>query len=509
MKQYSRRAFMKTGLMVGGAAALTACTPAATTVAPTAVPVATEAGAVATEAGAVAPTAVPVATEAGVVATEVGAATGSLPFTVAPEAMNPFNLAPAEVDGVFFSGGYGHEYIQYAATLMEQAHPGTKVGVTPVQRVGDTLRPRFVGGNPPDVIDNSGAGALDMAALVADGQVADLQALLDAPALDTPGKTVRESLIPGSQDDQVYDGKQLAINFVFSGYGICYSKKLFADNGWTYPTTWEEMITFCDMVKAEGKIAPWTHQAKYPYYIQNMVLFPLIYSAGGNDAIVAIDNLEPDAWQTPAVLRAVENYYMLYEKGWLLEGTAGLDHTGAQAEFYKGNAVFIPCGGWLENEMKTILPADFETTMSILPPFADGVGDPKAAQTGGGEPFIVPEKAKNKQHGMEYLRFLMSKAEAKFFAEKVLSISAVQGGLEGADASTFMKAQVEMANQANGAVIIQHIGTWYTAMWQEIEAQSTNLLTGKIKPQEFMDAIQAAADKTAKDDEIKKYTREK
>lgn len=477
MKRYSRRAFLKTGLMVGGAAALSACQPAGTAVVPE--------------------------------ATQPPAAAGSLPFEVAPGAMNPFNLAPADVDGVFFSGGYGHEYIQYAADLMMQAHPGTKVTVNPVQRVGDTLRPRFVGGNPPDVIDNSGAGALDMAALVADGQVADLQQLLDAPALDTPGKTVRESLIPGSQDDQVYDGKQLAINFVFSGYGICYSKKLFADKGWTYPATWEEMISFCDDLKASGEIAPWTHQAKYPYYIQNMVLFPLIYSAGGNDAIVAIDNLEPNAWKTPEVLRAVENYYMLYDRGWLLEGTAGLDHTGAQAEFYKGKAVFIPCGGWLENEMKTILPPDFETTMSILPPFADGKGNPKAAQTGGGEPYIVPEKAKNKMHGMEFLRFLMSKAEAKFFAEKVLSISAVQGGLEGANASTFMKAQVEMANNAAGAVIIQHIGAWYTAMWQELEAQSTNLLTGKIKPPEFVDAIQAAADKTAKDPEIKKYKREK
>jgi len=158
--------------------------------------------------------------------------------------------------------------------------------------------------------------------------------------------------------------------------------------------------------------------------------------------------------------------------------------------------------------MKTILPADFDTTMAINPPFKDGVANPKAAQTGGGEPFIVPEKAKNKKHGFEYLRFLMSKAEAKFFAEKVLSISAVIGGLEGANASTFMKAQVEMANNSGGDVIFQHIGTWYTAMWQEIEAQSTNLLTGKIKPADFVDAIQKSADKTAKDPEIKKYKRE-
>jgi len=78
--------------------------------------------------------------------------------------------------------------------------------------------------------------------------------------------------------------------------------------------------------------------------------------------------------------------------------------------------------------MKTILPPDFDTVMAICPPFKDGKGAPKAAETSGGEPFIVPEKAKNKMHGMEFLRVLMSKAEAKYFAENILSISAVIGG---------------------------------------------------------------------------------
>ncbi|MEZ4622746.1 MAG: hypothetical protein R2867_45610 [Caldilineaceae bacterium] len=32
------------------------------------------------------------------------------------------------------------------------------MSVSGIQRVGDQLRPRFIGGNPPDVIDNSGAG---------------------------------------------------------------------------------------------------------------------------------------------------------------------------------------------------------------------------------------------------------------------------------------------------------------------------------------------------------------
>ena len=32
------------------------------------------------------------------------------------------------------------------------------VKVTPVTKVAQTLQPRFVAGDPPDVIDNSGAG---------------------------------------------------------------------------------------------------------------------------------------------------------------------------------------------------------------------------------------------------------------------------------------------------------------------------------------------------------------
>ena len=108
-------------------------------------------------------------------------------------------------EGVFFSGGFGHDYIQYAADLFAKVHPGSTMSVEPIQGVGEKLRPRFVGGNPPDVIDNSGAGSLDFGALVSEGQLMELSALLDAPSLDTPGKTVRDTLYPGSQDGSMID----------------------------------------------------------------------------------------------------------------------------------------------------------------------------------------------------------------------------------------------------------------------------------------------------------------
>ena len=152
---------------------------------------------------------------------------------VPAEAVDPLNIEKGiTVDGVFFEGGYGSDYIRYAAKIFEALHPETKVSVVGIQRVGDQLRPRFIAGNPPDVIDNSGAGALDTVALVNEGQLADLGPLMEAPALDTPGKMFKETLFPGSQDTGVYDGKQYALNIAYTVVGIWYSKTLFEKKGW-------------------------------------------------------------------------------------------------------------------------------------------------------------------------------------------------------------------------------------------------------------------------------------
>ena len=133
----SRRRFLTVSASVGTTALLAACAPAAP-------------AAPAESAAPAAPAAKP-----------------DLPFEIADDAINPLGMAEGvQGEGVFFSGGFGHDYIQYAADLFAKVHPGSNMSVEPIQGVGEKLRPRFVGGNPPDVIDNSGAGALDFGSLV-------------------------------------------------------------------------------------------------------------------------------------------------------------------------------------------------------------------------------------------------------------------------------------------------------------------------------------------------------
>jgi len=185
-----------------------------------------------------------------------GAAAGNITLPTG-DAKNPLKVKEdAPLDVVIFKGGYGDDYAINAEKIYAAAFPKAKVGHQGIQRLAEQLQPRFVGGTPPDIIDNSGAGNLDTAALVAEGQLADLADLMSAPSFDTPGKTVKDSLLPNSQSDGTYDGKQFVLNYVLSVYGIWYSDALMKKNGWEYPKTWDTMLALCEKIKAAG-IAPW------------------------------------------------------------------------------------------------------------------------------------------------------------------------------------------------------------------------------------------------------------
>ncbi|GAC1645839.1 MAG: N-acetylglucosamine/diacetylchitobiose ABC transporter substrate-binding protein [Herpetosiphon sp.] len=503
-KNISRRRFLQRAAITGSAAVLVACgaSPASTGSATT--------GATSAAAGTAAKAAGTTAPAAGTAAPAAAAATSSLPFAVAPEAMNPLKIQAAETDGVFFAGGFGDDYIKYAAKLMEQLHPGTTVKTQSIQKVSEQLQPRFVAGSPPDVIDNSGANVIPLSDLVREGQVMDLSALLDAPSLDTPGKKVRETLFPGSQDTAVFDGKTYGVNISYTVSGIWYSRPAFEKSGYTYPKTWDEMLKLCEQIKKDGKQSPWTYQGKYPYYIWGIVWKMLVYGAGGNESLIKLDNLDPAAWSDPGVKRATEDLYQLVDKGYILPGTAGLTHTESQTEWLKGKAVFIPCGNWLENEMKTVTPPDFDMTVSNVPLYADGKGDPKAVNTSGSpEMFIVPSKGKHPQHGMEYIRCLVSKNSAKNFAENVRAIMPVVGGTEGAKLSQGMKSAVALVDASKGVSVLMNFTNWYSTLSKELETRTGELMSNKIKPAEFLSSMQKASDAVAKDPDIKKFKREK
>jgi len=420
---------------------------------------------------------------------------------------NPFGAnESAALEVVVFKGGFGDEYAQSAAALYRKHFPKAQVEAKGIQRVGEVLQPRFVANTPPDVVDNSGAGRLDLATLVASKKLHDLKDLLDAPSADDPAKSVRETLLPGTVEDGTFDGTTLVLNYSSVVWGIWYSKSLFASKGWTFPTTWDGMLALNDEIKKAG-IAPWTWQGKYPEYM-NDPLQSLAAKAGGLDLVKAIDNLEPGAWKSEPMLAAAEAIYQLAVRGHIMPGSEALSHTEAQNAWCNGKAAFIPCGSWLEGEQQNVTPAGFDMVMAAVPALTGSDKLPAGtAQAASSESFLVPAGAKNAAGGLEYLRLLLSKEVARGFAQTAKSLPVVTGATDGLTLSSGLASVAAAAKTAGPNLFAYRYRTWYAPLAKAMDDATGELLTKRINPAQWAERVQKAADTVAKDSSLVKHKR--
>ena len=421
---------------------------------------------------------------------------------------NPLGVkedAPLEV--VIFNGGFGEEYAKAHEAMYKEKYPKAEIKHSATQEINKTLQPRFVDGTPPDVVNNSGAGQIDFNGLVSQNAIADLGDLLAAPSLDVPGKSVKDTLLPGAVEVGSYDGKFLVLNYTYTAYGIWYSTKLFTERNWQYAKTWDEHIALCKQIKAAG-IAPWTYAGKHPRYMS----WPLIATAvkfGGPSVAMAIDNLEPNAWKSDAMKAAADAWYQIVKDKYILDGSPGLDHIQSQTAWCQGKAAFISCGSWLESEQAKVTPAGFNMTIAPTPSLGSGDKLPFEAIRGtAGEPFMVPSKAKNVAGGMEYFRMMLSKKGAQDFTKKVSSLTVVAGSTEGVELP-FGLTSVVKALEASGSNGFNWVyNNYYRKLERElVDAACGEFFSGRTTPAEFLDACQKGADSIAQDSSIKKYKR--
>ncbi|MGC0311999.1 N-acetylglucosamine/diacetylchitobiose ABC transporter substrate-binding protein [Kitasatospora acidiphila] len=410
-------------------------------------------------------------------------------------ATNPFGVKSSDpLDVVIFKGGYGDDYARAFEDMYKKSYSGASVSHLGTQDISPKLQPRFNAGNPPDVVDDSGAQAMRLDVLEKAGQLTDLTVLLDAPYLDNPSQKIRDVLLPGTIDQGTIDGKMYSLNYVYTVYGLWYSNKLFKDKGWTPPKTWDDFLTLCATIKAAG-IAPFCHQGKYPYYA-NYLIMDLVAKQAGLDLVKRIDALDPTAFDDPAVLAGVSAFFQIMQKDYLLPGTNGMTHTESQTAWCQGKAAFIPCGSWLENEMIKVTPADFDMAFLPVPSLAGDKMPQNAVRAGAGEPFIVPAKAKNQAGGLEFLRLMLTKEGSGKFAAAANSLTVLKDGI-GPD--VVLKPGTKSSAQAVSAAGSNTFNYTYadlqTAFETEMENATTDLVNSRITPQQWVARCKAATSK--------------
>ena len=417
---------------------------------------------------------------------------------------NPFGVSgDAKVDVVIFNGGYGDQYAKDAGEKYQEMYPDADVQVSSTVNIQPDLQPRFIGGNPPDLFDNSGAQSMNSGALVGEGSVAEIDQLVEATSLD--GGTIKDSLIPGSLAPGTYSGKLYALNYVYTVYAVWFSRKQFEEKGWTPPVTWDDVMTIGETAKSEDlALFPWGGQNASNYYRE--LALSMAIKEGGVEVQKNLDRLEADAFEQDSVVTAYAAIEDAVAAGYFLSGGAGIKHTEAQAQWVTGKAVMYPSGSWIENEQKGITPEDYEMVGVPTPQLSSsGAMPPETIHGTAGEPFFVPSDAANGAGGLEFLRIMLSKEQAQNFSEITSSPTVLKDTIpEGAFGSTALASTNEMITAAGENTFHISHRDWY-GLGPDTVTLWTEFLSGALTADQAREREQAMIDAVREDDSIEKF----
>jgi N-acetylglucosamine transport system substrate-binding protein len=431
--------------------------------------------------------------------------TGTTSQTSAPAGQvsetNPFGVqSGSTVEAVIFKGGYGIDYAEFAAKQVEAKQQGVTVKVTPTTKVAQTLQPRFVAGNPPDVIDNSGAGEIGINSIR--DQLAELNDVIEAKNYE--GTVIKDTLYPGVTDPGTFDGKFIVLNYALTVYAIWYSASLFEQNGWTVPKTYDEMLALGEEAKGKGKyLFGWGKEAAT--YYQTMAICSAI-KEGGDEVRLALENLKPDCWSLPPVQDVFNGLKKIIDAGYMKPGGAGTVFTASQAQWSNDQEFLLqPSGGWIENEMKDQTKSGFKMTGAPEPVVSSNSKMPwEALHSTAGEAYIVPSQGKNVAGGKEFLRAMLSQEAAVNFAKTKLSSTIVKGTVPpDGFGSTALQSQIQMLEAAGSNVFSWNFVLLYGMNADQLVVWNS-FLAGDSDVATLTKGLQEITDKVAKDDSIKK-----
>ncbi|GAB3613964.1 type 2 periplasmic-binding domain-containing protein [Humibacter ginsengisoli] len=408
-------------------------------------------------------------------------------------ASNPFGIKESSsIEAVIFNGGYGYDYVTFAANLVDKKWK-TKSKVTPQTNIAQSLQPRFVGGNPPDLIDNSGANQIGFNTILK-----SLETLDDVfEANNYEGKKISDTLYPNVKTPGTFSNKFVAMNYVMTVYAIWYSASLFEENGWTPPKTWDEAIDLGAKAKAKGKyLFVWGKEAA-TYYL-TLALDSAI-KEGGKDVLNAVNNLEKNAWSQKPIQDVFNKLAQIVQAGYFIPGGAGTQFTAAQAKWSNDQqAILYPSGGWIENEMKKATAANFKMTGAPCPTVTSSPKMPyESLRAAAGEPYIVPSQGKNVAGGKEIMRAMLSKDAATNFSKTRLAPTIVKG-LVPSDGfgSTALVSQTKMLDAAGDNIFDWEFSSLYGLNTDQLVIWNS-FLSGAATVAQLTQQMQAISDKAA------------
>lgn len=302
--------------------------------------------------------------------------------------------------------------------------------------------------------------------------------------------------IEGSLNGFTYDGKLYGLPRNTDVACIYYNAKMFEDNGWSIPTTYDELLALADDINAAG-IVPMAMDGgdgwPMAVYLSD-VLFKL---TGGDYAGIVSDAVKSGDFSNDNLAKATDLLKAAADAKLFQNGYDSQDYGTAMNLFTNGQAAMFYMGSWEASmALNEDIPEEIRTNIRVFTmPTIDG-GAAKAtdiaAWNGGG--YAVSANSEIKEEAIKFLNYMYQPDKlSKYGWENGVGMSAQdQSEYMTGEETELQKQIVDVVNNATSVsgTPINDCGS--SAFKTSIESEIQSVSNGSIGTEDFLSTIGAA-----------------
>ena len=303
----------------------------------------------------------------------------------------------------YFVGTLGRESLNEILGNYHTVAPEITVFDNPIghEDFKTTILVMLAGGDPPDIFSYWAGARVQF--IVDSGRLAPIDDLWDSNNLS---EVVPASLAEGAT---MYSGQRYLIPFGYHYAGMFYNPKVMAEAGVTeFPETWDEFIALCDTLKAAG-VTPIALGSMNRWPAQFWFDYLLLRTAGPEYRAKLMAG--EAAYTDPEVVRAMEMWAELVDKGYFVPDANAYDWTDAGDQVANGEAAMTLMGTWITGYWDTngLVPGE-DYDFFVFPRIDEGV--PMAA-LGPVDGFVLSADADHPNAAQNLLLYLITDTEAQ------------------------------------------------------------------------------------------------
>jgi ABC-type glycerol-3-phosphate transport system substrate-binding protein len=253
----------------------------------------------------------------------------------------------------------------------------------------------LAGENPPDVFSYWAGARVQF--VVDSGSLMELGDFYNA-------QNYADVITSGIQGSTQYNGGVYSIPQNFHYVGYFYNPKVMAEVGVTkMPETWEEFLAVCDKLKAAG-VAPIALGSRDRWPAQFYTDFLVSYTAG-HAYREKLQNGEA-AFDDPEVMKAMELWKELIDKGYFYPDANAYDWTDAADQVANGKAGMTLMGTWITGYWDgQDLVAGEDYDVFPFPIIDPSIPPATFAST---DSWVIPAQAKNAECAKEFVAWALT-----------------------------------------------------------------------------------------------------